>query len=149
MLAKFKVFFNKCDFRGVQRSALCRSWRELSNAYLLAKFGFDTAENEASKVWRSGPVTLVYNICTKVSKYKYCTTIVQYFSPGRGSRSGAVSFDELMETIPKGREPQTKEEAQNNHRDRIKAALLKNSSRFIRTIISVKEDLVEKIESSL
>ena len=30
----------------VQRSALCRSRRELSNAYLLAKFGFDTAENE-------------------------------------------------------------------------------------------------------
>ena len=30
----------------MQRSALCRSRRELSNAYLLAKFGFDTAENE-------------------------------------------------------------------------------------------------------
>ena len=30
----------------VQRSALCRSRRELSNAYLLAKFRFDTAENE-------------------------------------------------------------------------------------------------------
>ena len=27
----------------MQRSALCRSRRELSNAYLLAKFGFDTA----------------------------------------------------------------------------------------------------------
>ena len=25
---------------------MCRSRRELSNAYLLAKFGFDTAENE-------------------------------------------------------------------------------------------------------
>ena len=34
----------------MQRSALCRSRRELSNAYLLAKFGFDTAENEPSKV---------------------------------------------------------------------------------------------------
>ena len=39
-------FFEKCDFRAVQRSALCRSRRELSNAYLLGKFGFDTAENE-------------------------------------------------------------------------------------------------------
>ena len=31
---------------------MCRSRRELSNAYLvvLAKFGFDTAENEPSKV---------------------------------------------------------------------------------------------------
>ena len=34
----------------MQRSALCRSRRELSNAYLLAKFGFDTAENEPCKV---------------------------------------------------------------------------------------------------
>ena len=30
----------------MQRSALCRSRRELSNAYFLAKIGFDTAENE-------------------------------------------------------------------------------------------------------
>ena len=30
----------------MQRSALCRSRRELSNVYLLAKSGFDTAENE-------------------------------------------------------------------------------------------------------
>ena len=30
----------------MQRSALCRSRRELSNQYLLAKFGFDTAEHE-------------------------------------------------------------------------------------------------------
>ena len=29
---------------------MCRSRRELSNAYLLAKFGFDTAENEPCKV---------------------------------------------------------------------------------------------------
>ena len=34
----------------MQRSALCRSRRELSNEYLLAKIGFDTAENEPSKV---------------------------------------------------------------------------------------------------
>ena len=29
---------------------MCRSRQELSNAYLLAKFGFDTAENEPSEV---------------------------------------------------------------------------------------------------
>ena len=34
----------------MQRSALCRSRRELSNAYFLAKFGFDTAENDPCKV---------------------------------------------------------------------------------------------------
>ena len=37
----------------MQRSALCRSRRELSNAYLLAKVGFDTAENEPSKASRA------------------------------------------------------------------------------------------------
>ena len=31
---------------GFDSSALCRSRRELSNEYLLAKFGFDTAENK-------------------------------------------------------------------------------------------------------
>ena len=34
----------------MQRCALFRSRRELSNAYLFAKFGFDTAENEPCKV---------------------------------------------------------------------------------------------------
>ena len=44
------MFRKKCDFRAVQRCALCRSRQELSNAYFLAKFRFDTAENEPSKV---------------------------------------------------------------------------------------------------
>ena len=34
----------------MQRSVLCRSRRELSNEYLVAKIGFDTAENELCKV---------------------------------------------------------------------------------------------------
>ena len=34
----------------MQRSALCRSRRELSNAYFVAKFGLDTAENEPCQV---------------------------------------------------------------------------------------------------
>ena len=38
------------DSKAVQRSALCRSRRELSNDYLLAKIGVDTAENEPCKV---------------------------------------------------------------------------------------------------
>ena len=54
-LEKFRNFLTKfqqkkCDFRAVQRIALCRSRRELSNAYFLAKFRFDAAENEPSKV---------------------------------------------------------------------------------------------------
>ena len=44
-----KILTRNCDCRAVQRSALCRSRRELSNAYFLAKFGFDTAENEPLK----------------------------------------------------------------------------------------------------
>ena len=36
-------------FKAVQRSVLCRSRQELSNAYLVAKIGFDTAENEPAK----------------------------------------------------------------------------------------------------
>ena len=35
----------------MQRSALCRSRRELSDEYLLAKIGVDTAENEPLEVW--------------------------------------------------------------------------------------------------
>ena len=35
----------------MQRSALCRSRRELSNEYSLAKIGVDTAENEPLEVW--------------------------------------------------------------------------------------------------
>ena len=33
----------------MKSSALCRSRQELSNAYLVAKIGFDTAENEPAK----------------------------------------------------------------------------------------------------
>ena len=43
--------FSLMDSKTVQRSALCRSRRELSNAYLLAKIGVDTAENEPLEVW--------------------------------------------------------------------------------------------------
>ena len=48
------VFSKQCDFRAVQRSASCRSRRELSNAYLVANFGFDTADNEPSEVPHPG-----------------------------------------------------------------------------------------------
>ena len=41
----------KCwELTTVQRSALCKSRRELSNEYFLAKFLFDTAENEPCKI---------------------------------------------------------------------------------------------------
>ena len=43
ILANSINFLKKCDFGAVQRSASCRSRRELSNAYFLAKIHFDTA----------------------------------------------------------------------------------------------------------
>ena len=46
----FFPHFSPMDSKAVQRSALCRSRRELSNEYLLAKIGVDTAENEPCKV---------------------------------------------------------------------------------------------------
>ena len=65
------------DWRTVQRSALCRSRRELSNAYLLAKIGFDTAENEPGKVspieWRA-PGAQLRNAARRTRR------------PGRGGR---------------------------------------------------------------
>ena len=50
----------------VQRSALCRFRRELANAYLafLTKFGFDTAENEPSKVWPAAIEMMQYVQCS-------------------------------------------------------------------------------------
>ena len=47
----FSDFWTKFwALRTVQRSALCRSRRELSNTYFLAKFGFDTIDNEPRQV---------------------------------------------------------------------------------------------------
>ena len=45
----------------MQRSALCRSRRELSNEYLIAKIGVDTAENEPLEVW--GKIFNIIQLC--------------------------------------------------------------------------------------
>ena len=52
-----KHLTKKWDYRAVQRSALCRSRREPSNAYLVAKFGLDTAENEPRQVCPTEPLS--------------------------------------------------------------------------------------------
>ena len=54
------IFQKKCDFRAVQRSALCRSRQELSNEYLLDEISVDTAENEPLEVW--GRNSIQYSI---------------------------------------------------------------------------------------
>ena len=61
-------FFTQTDpTRTVQRSALCRSRRELSNAYLLAKIGVDTAENEPLEVW--GKNLIQYSLHSLVTTF--------------------------------------------------------------------------------
>ena len=54
------ISFSISFHRGIRLKciALCRSRRELSNEYLLAKFGFDTAENEVS-LWSATPATAI------------------------------------------------------------------------------------------
>ena len=62
----FNHFFSSGDSipKAVQSSAFCRSRRELSNAYLVAKFGFDAAglpasqpaENEPCKIFQHAGV---------------------------------------------------------------------------------------------
>ena len=51
---------------------MCRSRRELSNAYLLAKFRFDTAENEPCKVCRipRSPGLLLHGHPKKVFEHR-------------------------------------------------------------------------------
>ena len=40
-----------CEWSGAKEYQSDRSRQELSNEYLIAKMGFDTAENEPLKVW--------------------------------------------------------------------------------------------------
>ena len=51
-LTMFNWTFKIRYLRSVQRCVLCRSRRELSQDYLLAKIGVDTAEDLPLQVWR-------------------------------------------------------------------------------------------------
>ena len=81
----------------MQRSALCRSRRELSNAYFLAKFGFDTAENyqpasQPRTTLRKGPK----KVCSKGPRWcrlarRRCTSCGRGRGWWSGPRAGASS----------------------------------------------------------
>ena len=53
----------------MQRSAFCRSRRELSNAYFLAKFRFDTAEKEPFKVCPIERCGQPFQACEQSGRY--------------------------------------------------------------------------------
>ena len=62
MIDDFLVKF--WSLSGAKVCESCRSRHELSNEYLLAKIGVDTAENEPPKVWRK--IHFIYSIFTKI-----------------------------------------------------------------------------------
>ena len=63
----------------VQRSAFCRSRREHSNEYLLAKIGVDTAENEPLEVW--GKIFNIIHWCPYRYRSRGATSRPQRRSP--------------------------------------------------------------------
>ena len=69
----------------MQRSALCRSRRELSNEYLLAKFGFDAEENEPCQVC---PLSADRS-------HRSLKETEKLFDPGRDG----VSFDDFRQAL--------------------------------------------------
>ena len=101
------IFQNDDDFwlkfwvwRTVQRSALCRSRWELSNEYLLAKFGFDTAENEPCKVcplsaYRS-PRLRCFSWRNRHSEKKIRWEVYRYEMPDFLHKHDRLCFVELL-----------------------------------------------------
>ena len=73
----------------MQRSALYRSRRELSNAYFLAKFGFDTEENELCKVC---PLSAYRSLLLLLQ-------IPQVFDKFDRNGSGSLDFDEFRRIL--------------------------------------------------
>ena len=69
----------------MQRSALCRSRRELSNEYLLARIGVDTAENEPLEVWEKIQFTIHFT--------PYAEAFAR-LNPGLQARGGEVAAAE-------------------------------------------------------
>ena len=51
-----------CGLSGAKACKSCRSRQELSNAYFVAKIGFDTAENEPSEICPIEPMTLRHQV---------------------------------------------------------------------------------------
>ena len=61
------------DLSGAKVCKSCRSRQELSNEYLLAKIGVDTAENEPLKVGRPPPIRTRKFLHTPAARGQRCT----------------------------------------------------------------------------
>ena len=74
--------FSITGSKTLQRSASCRPRRELSNEYLLANFGFDTAENEPCEVC---PLSAYRSPRWSTTESTTAYTVDSYVHPSRGS----------------------------------------------------------------
>jgi hypothetical protein len=75
---------------------LCRSRRELSNEYLLAKIGVDTAENEPLEVW--GENSIHYSLHSLIKLFS--PLILFYFEPRTESFEKSSSKKLFAKTPP-------------------------------------------------
>ena len=80
----------------MQRSALCRSRRELSNEYLLDEIGVDTAENEPLEVW--GKIQFIIHSPPWLQGHLACRLV-----DSRGTFSFTVGLNEKAGSASCGR----------------------------------------------
>ena len=79
---------NFWDWSGAKVWQSCRAWKMLQNAYLDAKIGFDTEENEPPKVWRQ--------IFSFFHSPPYSSPLVQ-----RSETVGSVKIKVKIQDLPK------------------------------------------------
>ena len=76
----------------MQRSALCTSRRELSNEYLLAKFGFDTTENEPCEVLKF-ELSEMLNLNFEIPKLLFATQTGEQWLPASAAPVNDMRFE--------------------------------------------------------
>ena len=102
----------------MQRSPLCRSRRELSNAYLLAKFGFDTAGLPASQPAENDPCKVCPDRIVSLprSSQRLSSGRADRARGGRGAGGGPRAAREGTEPVPsRDGVPASRERARSGH----------------------------------
>ena len=103
LIATWFSWFWGFDFKTVQRSALCRSRRELSNECLLAKIGVYTAENEPLEVWRKIENSIHYSFASlgATQKSEQYASVVEYEAGLRRQKKRPIKVQaNLARTFP-------------------------------------------------